>query len=237
VAAAVVALLGALWWVRRDPRPHPSTIPRWDQETVARLSEGGWSETFERHVSRPTPLPEYDPRWQRLFGSLEVVPEFGAAAGSEGFEDGGDDYAFYRFDPPMGNVEITLDGWWGGEWRSLGVQGVVQPDPPHRLYEAALWEGAFSIFYFEGPLPSDYLTLGQVEVGELPRGFYRIRFRNEHDGEAWRLTAELIDLESGRSVAEVEGRDARLPSAGYQGMGVLSGRRTMVTGMAVRRIE
>lgn len=233
--AAIVMLV--FWWSRRDPTPTADEIPRWSPEVVASLSIGGWAETFDRPVDRPTPLSEYDPSWTRLFGSLEVLPGRQVAAGTEGTEDGRDDYAFFRRDPPLGDVEITVEGWWGGGWRSLGVQGVVQPEPPHRLYEAALWEGAFSLFYFRGPEPGDYETLSRTEVGDLDPGFYRIIFTTTHEDGMWTLAARLLAADGNREVARVVASDDRLPESGYQGIGVLSGRRTFLTGIAVRALD
>lgn len=239
-ALAVALVLAALVVLRMSSRrglPAADQIPRWSPERVAELSAGGWAEVFRTPVDRAIPLPEYAAGWQRLFGALEVVPGLRVAAATEGNEDGGDDYAFYRRDPPLGSAEITMEGWWGGEWRSFAVQGVVQPDPPHRLYEAALWKGELSLFYFYGPRSADYESLGGVEVGELDPGFYRITFRTEHDGAAWHLDAALTALPDERVVARVEATDARLPGSGYQGIGLLSGRRSFVSGIAVRALD
>jgi hypothetical protein len=248
VTARLFALLllaltiGAVVLVARrvlgDGLPRPAEIPRWDRRTVDSLSAGGWAERFDGPLAGRVPLTEYDSTWVPIFGRLEVDPKLGAAVASSGMEDDGDDYAFRLVGDPMSASELTVEGWWAGDWQSLGAEAVVQPEPPHRLYEAAFWKGRLDLLHFVGPGTGDYETLAGVELAERPGpGFYRIVFRTEHDGESWQLDARLVAVSSGEELASVEANHAGLPSTGYHGIGLLSAGRALVTGVAVRPLH
>lgn len=239
---AVVVVVGAAAWVAYrllDTWPPPArSVPRWSPSTVDSLSAGGWAETFSRPLASRVPLIEYDSTWVPIFGRLEVDPELASAVANEGSEDGGDDYAFRRIGAPMGDAELVVEGWWAGDWRGLGAEAVVQPDPPHRLYEAALYKDALHLFYFFGPEPGDYETLAVTALEPAPKpGFYRIVFRTRHDGERWTLEARLADARSGEELGRVEGEHDALPPTGYHGIGLLSTGNALVSGVAVRPIR
>ena len=197
----------------------------------------GWVETFE--VEQETRLVDHDPRWQRLFGELVIDPRLQAAIGDgEGGwqRDKGDDYAFRLAGVPTGSVEIVMEGWWDGKG-SIAVQGAVQADPPHRLYEATLWRGRMGLIYFDGPAPTDFEYLAESTGTTVGRGYYRIVFRMEKVGAMWHLRAILQDpADDYRTLAEVTATDDRLAEGG-QGIGILGGgRSSYVTGIAVRAL-
>lgn len=197
---------------------------------------GGWMQAFDE--TEAAFLTERDPRWQRLFGALRFDPRRRALVGDPagGWDvDRGDDYAF-RLDRPMGPAELVIDGWWDGEG-AIGVQGAVQADAPHRLYEATLWRGRLGIIYFEGPEPSDFEYLAESDNEPVRKGSYRLVFRMEREESDWRLTATLQDPRDGhRTIAEVTARDARLGPGG-QGVGILGGgASSYITGIAVREL-
>ena len=237
VLAAVI--LAAVAIQRRDAR-RARLAARWDAAIHAVMSsprDSGWVETFAS--TRSMPLSRYDGRWRDLFGRMLVERGTSAAIGDPegGWQhDGGDDYAFRASDTPTGNVEITMDGWWDGIG-SLGVQGAVQLQPPHRLYEAALWRGTLALVYFIGPTPDRYEVLAEAPGRTLTQGYYRLEFCLVQGESGWRLRARLRDaLRDYAVVRELSATDNRLPG-GVQGIGVLGGggrRSSHITGMAVR---
>ena len=200
--------------------------------------DSGWIETFE--TDRTVPLGEHDPRWRPLFGRLLVDRRLAAAVGDPegGWErDGGDDYAFRVAQVPAGSVEITVDGWWDG-MGSFGAQGAVQPDPPHRLYEAAVWRGRLSLIHFIGPGPDKYEVLAESPPLGIGAGFYRLTFCMDRSVVGWQLRALLGDPSRENAIiAHVAARDGRL-GAGGQGIGLLGGgggRHSYITGISVRQ--
>jgi hypothetical protein len=198
----------------------------------------GWLETFPARTS--VPLAEYDPRWRPIFGRLLVDGRLEAAAGDpEGgwLRDRGNDYAF-RSDGPRGSVEITAAIWWDGTG-GIGVQGAVQPEPPHQFYEAVLWEGRLALIYFIGPGPDQYELLARSTQPPVGRGHYRIVYRLERSDGSWRMQALLQDATGqgeGEVLASAGATDDRL-GEGAQGIGILSGgASSYISGVAVRRL-
>lgn len=197
----------------------------------------GWVETFE--ADEEALLVDHDPRWQRLFGELVIDPHRQAAIGDEEGSwqrDKGDDYAYRVMEVPTGSVEIVMEGWWDGEG-SIAVQGAVQAEPPHRLYEATLWRGRMGLIYFEGPAPTDFTYLAESTGPMVGRGFYRVVFRMERLDSMWHMHALLQDPAAGyRTLADVSASDSRLGEGG-QGIGILGGgRSSYITGISVRAL-
>jgi hypothetical protein len=199
--------------------------------------EPGWIDTFAS--ARSQPLSEYDPRWRALFGRILVDGSRGAAFGDPegGWEaDGGDDYAFRTGAADTGDVEMVMDARWDGHG-SVGVQGAVQEDAPHRLYEATLWRGRLALIYFIGPTPDRFEILAESRERPVPSGSYRLAFCLHREGTGRRLRAVLRDPDNPQRIhATVEALDRRL-RGGLQGIGMLGGgglRGSHVTGVAVR---
>ena len=233
VGAVGVALLVRAWTGSRDARARAG----WSSAITAVIDttrEAGWIETFE--APRSQPLTTFDPRWRPIFGNLQVNARLGAAIGDRNPEDGGDDYAYRATNVPTGSVEIVVDGWWDGRG-SIGAEGAVQADPPHRLYEAALWQGKLSLFYFHGPAPNQYEALAVSPELDVARGHYRIVLRMLRRDDAWELSATLRDPRNGYAVVgEVSATDNRLGD-GAQGIGILGQAPSCyVTGIAVRAL-
>ena len=236
VAAAIIAALlyqrARLSRVQADRAGRSAAIRSVFDTTQAR----GWIETFESATTRP--LVDYDPRWRRLFGNVLVDPRGAIGDPEGGWErDGGDDYAWRATDTPTGSVEITLDGWWDGQG-SIGVQAAVQPEPPHRLYEAALWRGRLALIYFTGPQPDSFEVLAESEPLPVRAGHYRLVLRADLDSAGWRLDARLLETARGLAqIARISASDQRL-GPGTQGLGILGGGgSSYLTGMAVRDLQ
>ena len=234
---AVVGLVsgGAFWRAETRERVALERAGALHALVDARAGES-WAQTFEE--SEAGPLIERDPSWRPLFGSLLIDGGRRALIGDPAGDwsvDRGDDYAF-RLDRPVGPAELVIDGWWDGIG-SIGVQGAVQADAPHRLYEATLWRGRLGLIYFAGPAPTDFEYLAESANEPLEAGYYRLILRMEREAGGWHLTATVQDPDEGyRTLAQVEARDARLGEGG-QGIGILGGgASSYVTGIAVRAL-
>jgi hypothetical protein len=240
-AAALAAAIGFVllrWKSSRDESVR-AALSAAIRNVVDPTREKGWVETFD--LPRSQPLSEYDPRWVPLFGRLLVDARLGAVIGDPegGWErDGGDDYAFRTTDLPVGNVEVVVDGWWDGKG-SLGIQGAVQPEPPHRLYEATLWRGRLTLIYFVGPGPDQFEILAESPEPPVRKGHYRIVLRMERESDSWALRARLLDPTRLYAViAQAVASDSRLPDGGY-GIGLLGGggpKSSHITGIAIRQL-
>lgn len=232
VLALTIMLM--VWKSARDARARDA----WSaaiSAVVDTTREDGWIETFQTPHTQP--LSTFDPRWRHIFGNLIVDSRRAAAIGDPegGWQrDRGDDYAFRASDIFPGSVNIVMDGWWDGDG-SIGVQGAVQLDPPHRLYEAALWRGKLLLLYFYGPRPVDFEILAESPSLDLSSGHYRIILEMDLADGVWRLSASLNDPSDGYAeIARVAAFDNRL-DIGAQGIGILGGgASSYVTGIAVR---
>jgi len=181
---------------------------------------GGWVETFDTDTLQP--LSTYDPRWVSLFGNVYVNPQREAAVPDPNASYARDDYSLRLSDSPTGSVEIVLDFYWDGRG-AVGIEGAVQPSPPHRLYEAALWQQRIDILYFYGPSEGNYSTVAQSRSNSrLVAGFYRTVFVMSRQGGQWVMTAKVEDPANGFAVIEqVSATDNRL-GEGTQGIGIYS---------------
>lgn len=229
--AGTLLIIGLAGSVRRTKRRAD-----WPDAIRAVVVEGrdrGWVEAFD--ARRRQPLAAHDPRWKPIFGQLLIQPRQGAIGDPDGGwqRDGGDDYAF-RDSVLEGNVEIVVDGWWDGQG-SIGALAMVQSAPPHRLYEAALFRGRLTLFYFIGPAPDQYVILGASPEPPVGSGHYRIVLRLQRTADQWRIAGRLLDpARQYAPVAEVIATDGRLTSGG-PGIGILGGT-SFITGMAVREV-
>lgn len=206
------------------------------RSVVDPTDSSAWVETFD--ATRSLPLDQYASGWQDIFGRVLVDKRLGAAIGDPdgGWQrDGGDDYAFRPDSLESSAVRIVIDGWWDGQG-SIGALGAVQPNPPHRFYEATLWRGRLALNYFIGPRPEHFEVLAESAGPLHGAGFYRLVFCLERSDAGWRLSATLQDPVAGyRVVGQVSVMDARLGNGG-QGIGLLGGGGTSgshITGMAV----
>lgn len=236
VMAALALAVNLRWRTSRDAKGRAARAAA-ILRVVDTTSEGGWVETFTTPQSQP--LAGYDPRWRPIFGRIIVDKRLGAAIGDPegGWQrDGGDDYAFRATDAPTGSVQIVMDGWWDGVG-SIGTQGAVQADPPHRLYEATLWRGKLTLVYFVGPRPDQFEILTESPPLPVKKGFYRLVLCMDRSAEGWKLSASLRDPARDYTVVgHVSATDSRL-GLGGQGIGILGGggtRSSYITGIAVR---
>lgn len=235
IAAVGAVSGGAVFWRAAGERAALERVAAF-RSAMNASSVSGWVQTFDD--ADGAALTERDARWQPLFGTLRFDARRRALIGDPagGWDvDRGDDYAF-RLDRPMASAELVVDGWWDGEG-AIGVQGAVQANAPHRLYEATLWRGRLGLIYFEGPEPSDFEYLAESENEPVRKGHYRLVLRMEREDSVWQLTATLQDPRAGyRTIAQVTARDARL-DAGGQGVGILGkGASSYITGIAVREL-
>jgi hypothetical protein len=180
----------------------------------------GWVESFDTNVLQP--LSTYDPRWVSLFGNVYVSPQTKAAVPDPNSSSSRDDYSLRLSDSPTGSVEIVLDFYWDGRG-AVGIEGAVQASPPHRLYEAALWQERIDILYFYGPGQGDYSTVAASRSNSrLVAGFYRTVFVMSRQAGQWSMTAKVQDPANGFAVIEqVSANDGRL-GEGTQGIGIYS---------------
>ena len=239
---ALGGLAAALLWIRSQrlqlerARTHATAAIR---AVIDTTRDDGWVETFEG--DRAMPLSELDRRWRPLFGQVLTDPRRGAVGDPQGGwqRDGGDDYVFRVTDTPTGDVVIVADGWWDGIG-SLGVQGMVQAEPPHRLYEAAIWRGKLALVYFIGPGPDQYEILAESADLKLGSGNYRLVLCIRRAEAAWQLKASVREPGADfRVLATVSASDGRLGKGG-QGIGMLGGggpQSSFFRGLAVRNLD
>lgn len=234
-AGLAVIAVGAVVFLKTARERHARSVcSSTISSVIDTIREPGWGQRFEATDTQR--LTTFDPRWQPIFGRLMVDSRLVALVGDPGDEDGGDDYAFRAVEVPTGSVEIVVDGWWNGSG-AIGAEGAVQREPPHRLYEAALWQRKLWILYFRGPAPSQYETLAESQPLPVSRGCFRIVFHMVRQGGRWHLRATLERPARGETVASVSAIDGRL-GEGAQGVGILSrGGGSYITGIAVRSLD
>jgi hypothetical protein len=180
----------------------------------------GWVDTFDTDVQQP--LSSYDPRWASIFGTLYVGPGKEAVIPDPRVSYARDDYSFRQSDTPTGSVEIVMDFYWDGRG-AVGIEGAVQASPPHRLYEAAIWQQRIDLLYFYGPSEGNYLTIARSRTNaRLTAGFFRMFYTLMRQGSEWSLNAQALDPANNYSIIEqVSATDSRL-GEGTQGIGIYS---------------